>query len=132
MAGCCPTTSATAPCKIFTTCYDAAEISATTELLLSTTDPFVMLCTFENSRYCHTRTWPDLNVGDVACTDNSSSWIETMYTAGSLGGVSGYRDPVGLLDRRRGPAEPSESVCYDYHHRGDPHNRSLRSRYTCR
>lgn len=84
MAGCCPTTSATTHCKIFSTCYDSAQISATPRLLSSTTDPFVMLCTFDDSAYCHTRTWPDLNVGDVACTHDSSSRIETMYTVGSL------------------------------------------------
>lgn len=43
-----------------------------------------MLCTLDDSAYCHTRTWPDLNVGDVACTHDSSSRIETMYTVGSL------------------------------------------------
>ncbi|KAL4863226.1 hypothetical protein BDV12DRAFT_189839 [Aspergillus spectabilis] len=72
MVGCCPTSSTTTP------------LSATPQLLLATTDPFVMLCTFDESSYCHTRTWPDLNVADVACTDEPFSRAETMYTAGSL------------------------------------------------
>ncbi|KAL4876898.1 hypothetical protein BJY04DRAFT_138236 [Aspergillus karnatakaensis] len=84
MVGCCPTTSATTPCVIFSTCYDGDEISATPQLLSSTTDPFVMLCTYDENSYCHTRTWPDLNVADVACTNEPFSRAETMYTAGSI------------------------------------------------
>ncbi|KAL2815237.1 hypothetical protein BDW59DRAFT_16348 [Aspergillus cavernicola] len=84
MVGCCPTTSASTSCMIFSTCYDDTEISATPQLLSSTTDPFVMFCTGEDSAYCHTWTWPDLNIADVACTDDSSSELETIYTAGSL------------------------------------------------
>jgi hypothetical protein len=53
-----------------------------------------MLCTFDESSYCHTRTWPDLNVADVACTDESFSRAETMYTAGSLTDVDDDDDQV--------------------------------------
>ncbi|KAI9372439.1 hypothetical protein BJX61DRAFT_447278 [Aspergillus egyptiacus] len=84
MVGCCPTTSATRPCQMFSTCYDGARVSATPGLLASPTDAFAMFCTFKESPYCHTRTWPDLNVADVACTHDSSAWLETMYTAASF------------------------------------------------
>ncbi|KAL2807807.1 hypothetical protein BJX63DRAFT_411226 [Aspergillus granulosus] len=94
MVGCCLTTSTTTPCIIFSTCYNSAEISATPSLLSSTSDPFVMLCTYEDNPECHTRTWPDLNVSDFACTDETSSQPETMYTAGSLTDVDDDEDQI--------------------------------------
>ncbi|KAL3446962.1 hypothetical protein BJX65DRAFT_308589 [Aspergillus insuetus] len=83
MVGCCPTGSTTAPCTIYSTCYNSAEISATPSL---TDDEMGLQCTYEDGEWCHTRTWPALNVADFGCTYTSASsgWVETMYTYGTL------------------------------------------------
>ncbi|KAL2811442.1 hypothetical protein BJX63DRAFT_433445 [Aspergillus granulosus] len=86
MVGCCPTTSATSgtnECIIFSTCIDISDIRATSELLEQTTDSMALFCTYDGNQYCHTRTWPGLNVADFGCTSTSSSWLETMYTYGT-------------------------------------------------
>ncbi|PTU19693.1 hypothetical protein P175DRAFT_0441319 [Aspergillus ochraceoroseus IBT 24754] len=84
LVGCCPTTSTSTPCIIYSTCFDNSQISATPALLSQTTNPLVMLCTYSDAKICHTRTWPALNVRDYDCTDTKWSSGETMYTAGSL------------------------------------------------
>ncbi|KAL2865243.1 uncharacterized protein BJX67DRAFT_382984 [Aspergillus lucknowensis] len=81
MVGCCATSSTTAPCTIYSTCYNSAEVSATPAL---TEDEMALRCTYDSEQWCHTRTWPALNVADFGCTDTSSSWVETMYTYGTL------------------------------------------------
>ncbi|KAL2847004.1 hypothetical protein BJX68DRAFT_119600 [Aspergillus pseudodeflectus] len=84
MVGCCPQTSATEECIIFSTCIDIDDILATSDLLAQTTDSMALFCTYDENRYCHTRTWPSLNAADFECTSTSSRWIETMYTYGTV------------------------------------------------
>ncbi|KAL3456421.1 hypothetical protein BJX64DRAFT_294104 [Aspergillus heterothallicus] len=87
MVGCCPITSAASgsnECIIFSTCIDIADILATSELLAQTTDSMALFCTYDGNQYCHTRTWPGLNVADFECTSTSSAWLETMYTYGTV------------------------------------------------
>ncbi|KAL3446977.1 hypothetical protein BJX65DRAFT_107321 [Aspergillus insuetus] len=84
MVGCCPQTSATEECIIFSTCIDINDILATSSLLAQTTDSMALFCTYDENRYCHTRTWPSLNAADFECTSTSSRWIETMYTFGTM------------------------------------------------
>ncbi|KAL3461188.1 hypothetical protein BJX64DRAFT_261467 [Aspergillus heterothallicus] len=84
MVGCCATgtgSTTAQPCTIYSTCYDSARLSATPTL---TDDEMGLQCTYEDGEWCHTRTWPALNVADFGCTYSSSSWVETMYTYGTL------------------------------------------------
>ncbi|KAF9895274.1 hypothetical protein FE257_000177 [Aspergillus nanangensis] len=96
LVGCCPVSlgsSSTTECKFLTTCYDSAQVAATSSLsALATDDPFVTLCTSDDNVYCHTWTWPDLSVADYGCTWTSAPSLETLQTMGSLTDVTVSED----------------------------------------
>ncbi|EAU30760.1 predicted protein [Aspergillus terreus NIH2624] len=91
LVGCCPVSSTT-QCQFLTTCYDSAQVSATASLRSQATDPFVTLCTESDNAYCHTWTWPDLDMTDYACTYASSPAVERIQTVGSLTDVTDSQD----------------------------------------
>ncbi|GES65228.1 hypothetical protein ATEIFO6365_0010015400 [Aspergillus terreus] len=93
LVGCCPVSSTT-QCQFLTTCYDSAQVSATASLRSLATDPFVTLCTESDNAYCHTWTWPDLDMTDYACTYASSPAVERIQTVGSLTDVTDSQDQI--------------------------------------
>ncbi|KAL5358576.1 hypothetical protein BJX96DRAFT_45048 [Aspergillus floccosus] len=93
LVGCCPVSSTT-QCQFLTTCYDNAQVLATTSLRELANDPFVTLCTESDYAYCHTWTWPDLDMSDYVCTYTSSPAVERMQTVGSLTDVTNSEDQL--------------------------------------